>query len=159
MTTLALILLVIAAIFIVQSIKVVPQQHAWVVERLGKYNGTLTPGLSFLMPFIDRVAYKHLLKEVPLDIASQVCITRDNTQLQVDGIHRRYDAHPSGFGPYEQARLARQTGGVFFLLPSPEANLWRRDDRIYDADAMRPYLPNLAARGDYAAEALLQDRW
>ena len=86
MTTFALILLVVAAIFVVQSIKVVPQQHAWVVERLGKYNGTLTPGLSFLMPFIDRVAYKHLLKEVPLDIASQVCITRDNTQLQVDGI-------------------------------------------------------------------------
>ncbi len=86
MTTFALILLVVAAIFVIQSIKVVPQQHAWVVERLGKYNGTLTPGLSFLMPFIDRVAYKHLLKEVPLDIASQVCITRDNTQLQVDGI-------------------------------------------------------------------------
>lgn len=73
-------------------------------------------------------------------------------QLQIDGIHRRYDAHPSGFGPYEQARLARQTGGVFFLLPSPEANLWRRDDRVYDADAMRPYLPDLSARGDYAAE-------
>jgi regulator of protease activity HflC (stomatin/prohibitin superfamily) len=82
----AIVLFVIAVIFITQSIKVVPQQHAWVVERLGKYNGTLTPGLSFLMPFIDKVAYKHLLKEVPLDIASQVCITRDNTQLQVDGI-------------------------------------------------------------------------
>jgi regulator of protease activity HflC (stomatin/prohibitin superfamily) len=82
----AVILFVIAVIFITQSVKVVPQQHAWVVERLGKYNGTLTPGLNFLMPFIDRVAYKHLLKEVPLDIASQVCITRDNTQLQVDGI-------------------------------------------------------------------------
>ena len=82
----AIILFVIAAIFITQSIKVVPQQHAWVVERLGKYTGTLTPGLNFLMPFIDKVAYKHLLKEVPLDIASQVCITRDNTQLQVDGI-------------------------------------------------------------------------
>lgn len=82
----AVILFVIAVIFITQSIKVVPQQHAWVVERLGKYNGTLTPGLNFLMPFIDKVAYKHLLKEVPLDIASQVCITRDNTQLQVDGI-------------------------------------------------------------------------
>jgi regulator of protease activity HflC (stomatin/prohibitin superfamily) len=68
------------------SIKVVPQQHAWVVERLGKYNGTLTPGLNVLMPFIDKVAYKHILKEVPLDIPSQVCITRDNTQLQVDGI-------------------------------------------------------------------------
>jgi regulator of protease activity HflC (stomatin/prohibitin superfamily) len=82
----AIILFVIAAVFITQSVKVVPQQHAWVVERLGKYNGTLTPGLSFLMPFIDKVAYKHVLKEIPLDIASQVCITRDNTQLQVDGI-------------------------------------------------------------------------
>ena len=82
----AVILLLIVAVFITQSVKVVPQQHAWVVERLGKYNGTLTPGLSFLMPFIDKVAYKHVLKEIPLDIASQVCITRDNTQLQVDGI-------------------------------------------------------------------------
>ena len=80
------ILLIIAVIFVFKSVKVVPQQHAWVIERLGKYNGTLTPGLSFLMPFVDRVAYKHLLKEVPLDIPSQVCITRDNTQLQVDGI-------------------------------------------------------------------------
>lgn len=81
-----IILLIIAVIFITQSIKVVPQQHAWVVERLGKYNGTLLPGLNFLVPFVDKVAYKHLLKEVPLDIPSQVCITRDNTQLQVDGI-------------------------------------------------------------------------
>ena len=82
----AIVLFVIAVIFVTQSVKVVPQQHAWVVERLGKYNGTLTPGLNFLVPFVDKVAYKHLLKEVPLDIASQVCITRDNTQLQVDGI-------------------------------------------------------------------------
>ncbi|MGC3966737.1 MAG: vWA domain-containing protein [Pirellulales bacterium] len=73
-------------------------------------------------------------------------------QLQVDGVHRRHDAHPSGFGPYEQSRLARQTGGVFFLLPSPESNLVRRDDRRYDPDAMRPYLPDLSARTDYAAE-------
>ncbi len=82
----AIVLFVIAAIFIVQSVKVVPQQNAWVVERLGKYNATLTPGLSLLVPFIDRVAYKHSLKEIPLDVPSQVCITRDNTQLQVDGI-------------------------------------------------------------------------
>ena len=86
MEIIAVILFVIAVIFITQSVKVVPQQHAWVVERLGKYSGTLTPGLSFLIPFLDKVAYKHLLKEVPLDIPSQVCITRDNTQLQVDGI-------------------------------------------------------------------------
>ncbi|MEI6617865.1 MAG: stomatin-like protein [Betaproteobacteria bacterium] len=82
----AVVVLLIAVIFITQSIKVVPQQHAWVIERLGKYQGTLTPGLNFLVPFIDRVAYRHVLKEIPLDIASQVCITRDNTQLQVDGI-------------------------------------------------------------------------
>ncbi|ABM37331.1 MULTISPECIES: SPFH domain-containing protein [Polaromonas] len=82
----ALVILVLAGIFIVQSIKVVPQQNAWVVERLGKYLGTLTPGLNLLIPFVDRVAYKHSLKEIPLDVPSQVCITRDNTQLQVDGI-------------------------------------------------------------------------
>ncbi|MDP3311688.1 MAG: paraslipin, partial [Polaromonas sp.] len=82
----ALVILVIAVIFIARSIKVVPQQNSWVVERLGKYNASLTPGLNFLIPFIDRVAYKHSLKEIPLDVPSQVCITRDNTQLQVDGI-------------------------------------------------------------------------
>jgi len=82
----ALILAVIAVIFIVQTFKIVPQQNAWVVERLGKYDRTLTPGLKFVVPFVERVAYKHSLKEVPLDVPSQVCITRDNTQLQVDGI-------------------------------------------------------------------------
>ncbi|MDI3510077.1 SPFH domain-containing protein [Hydrogenophaga sp.] len=82
----AVLLFVIAAIFIVRSIKVVPQQNAWVVERLGKYHATLSPGLNFLVPFIDKVAYKHSLKEIPLDVPSQVCITKDNTQLQVDGI-------------------------------------------------------------------------
>jgi regulator of protease activity HflC (stomatin/prohibitin superfamily) len=82
----ASVLVLIAIVFIVSSIKVVPQQNAWVVERLGKYNRTLGPGLSVLIPFIDRVAYKHLLKEIPLDVPSQVCITKDNTQLQVDGI-------------------------------------------------------------------------
>ncbi len=82
----ALVVAIIAVIFVVQTLKIVPQQHAWVVERLGKYDRTLTPGLSFVVPFIERVAYKHSLKEVPLDVPSQVCITKDNTQLQVDGI-------------------------------------------------------------------------
>jgi regulator of protease activity HflC (stomatin/prohibitin superfamily) len=82
----ALIIAVIAAIFVFQTFKIVPQQNAWVVERLGKYDRTLTPGLKFVVPFIERVAYKHSLKEVPLDVPSQVCITKDNTQLQVDGI-------------------------------------------------------------------------
>jgi regulator of protease activity HflC (stomatin/prohibitin superfamily) len=82
----AIVLFIVAVIFITQSVKVVPQQHAWIRERLGKYAGTLTPGLNFIVPFVDRIAYKHSLKEIPLDVPSQVCITRDNTQLQVDGI-------------------------------------------------------------------------
>jgi regulator of protease activity HflC (stomatin/prohibitin superfamily) len=82
----AIVLLVIAVVFVMQSVKVVPQQSAWVLERLGKYHGTLTAGLNVVLPFVDKVAYKHSLKEVPLDVPSQVCITRDNTQLQVDGI-------------------------------------------------------------------------
>jgi regulator of protease activity HflC (stomatin/prohibitin superfamily) len=82
----AIVLLIIAVVFVIQSVKVVPQQSAWVLERLGKYHCTLTAGLNIVLPFVDKVAYKHSLKEVPLDVPSQVCITRDNTQLQVDGI-------------------------------------------------------------------------
>lgn len=73
-------------------------------------------------------------------------------QLQIDGLHRRWDAHASGFGPYEQTRMARQTGGLFFMLPNPEANLVGRDNRKYTLEAMRPYLPDLSARADYLAE-------
>jgi regulator of protease activity HflC (stomatin/prohibitin superfamily) len=84
--TVALVILIIALVFVIKTINVVPQQHAWVVERLGKYHATLAPGLNIVVPFIDRIAYKHSLKEIPLDVPPQVCITRDNTQLQVDGI-------------------------------------------------------------------------
>src|SRR3954467_6813023 len=82
----SIVIAVVAAIFIVQTFKIVPQQNAWVVERLGKYDRTLSPGLAVGTPFPQRVPYNHSLKEVPLDGPSQVCITRDNTQLQVDGI-------------------------------------------------------------------------
>ncbi len=85
----AIVMLVVLALvitFIVKSVTIVPQQHAWVVERLGKFHATLGPGLKIVIPFIDRIAYKHSLKEIPLDTPSQVCITRDNTQLSVDGV-------------------------------------------------------------------------
>jgi regulator of protease activity HflC (stomatin/prohibitin superfamily) len=82
----AIALVIISAIFVIKSIKVVPQQNAWVRERLGKYAGTLTPGLNFLVPFVDKVAYRHSLKEIALDVPEQICITRDNTQLRVDGV-------------------------------------------------------------------------
>lgn len=84
--TVTLVILILAIVFVLKTVNVVPQQHAWVVERLGKYHSTLAPGLNIVIPFIDRVAYKHLLKEIPLDVPPQVCITKDNTQLQVDGI-------------------------------------------------------------------------
>jgi regulator of protease activity HflC (stomatin/prohibitin superfamily) len=76
----------VAIVFVSRAFKIVPQQHAYVVERLGKYDRTLVPGLHVVVPFIDRLAYKHVLKEIPLDVPSQVCITKDNTQLTVDGI-------------------------------------------------------------------------
>lgn len=86
-STLVLIALVVLAVLIViKAIAIVPQQHAWVVERLGKFDRVLSPGAGFVVPFIEKVAYKHSLKEIPLDVPSQVCITRDNTQLQVDGV-------------------------------------------------------------------------
>ena len=85
----AIVMLVVLALvitFIIKSVTIVPQQHAWVVERLGKFHATLGPGLKIVIPFIDRIAYKHSLKEIPLDTPSQVCITKDNTQLSVDGV-------------------------------------------------------------------------
>ena len=84
--TFPIFILAIAVMFVLQAVKVVPQQSAWVLERFGKYNRTLLPGLNIIIPFIDRVAYRHSLKEIPMDVPSQVCITRDNTQLQVDGV-------------------------------------------------------------------------
>jgi regulator of protease activity HflC (stomatin/prohibitin superfamily) len=84
--TVATFLIAMIVVVIIEGIRVVPQQNAWVVERLGKFHETLLPGLNLIVPFIDRVAYRHSLKEVPLDVPEQVCITKDNTQLAVDGI-------------------------------------------------------------------------
>jgi regulator of protease activity HflC (stomatin/prohibitin superfamily) len=76
----------VALVVIVRAIRVVPQQRAWVVERLGRFHVILEPGLNFVVPFVDRIAYRHDLREIPLDVPPQICITKDNTQLQVDGI-------------------------------------------------------------------------
>src|SRR5580765_487941 len=72
--------------FVIEGVRIVPQQSAWVVERLGRFHSVLEPGLNLIIPFLDRVGYVHSLKEVPLDVPEQVCITKDNTQLAVDGI-------------------------------------------------------------------------
>ena len=81
-----LVLFIVALIVVVKAIRVVPQQRAWIVERLGRFHALLQPGLNFVVPFVDRIAYRHDLREIPLDVPPQICITKDNTQLQVDGI-------------------------------------------------------------------------
>jgi len=84
--TIPFAIVALVAVFVIEGVRVVPQQNAWVVERLGKFHQVLEPGLNIIIPFLDRVAYRHSLKEVPLDVAEQVCITKDNTQLAVDGL-------------------------------------------------------------------------
>ena len=86
-----------------KGIKIVPQQQAWVVERLGKYDRTLEPGLNFLIPYIERVAYRHSLKEMAVDVPEQAAITRDNVTLVMDGILyvRIVDAVAASYGVNE----------------------------------------------------------
>lgn len=110
-----IVLLIFAFIFVVLTIRVVPQQQANIVERLGKYHRTIEAGLHFTIPFIDRVAYKTDLKETVLDIPAQVCITRDNVQVTVDGVifYRVIDPKSASYGvnSYEMAviQLAQTT--------------------------------------------------
>ena len=80
------LVIALAVVFVIEGVRIVPQQSAWVVERLGKFHGTLEPGLNLIIPVMDQVRYVHSLKEVPLDVPEQVCITKDNTQLAVDGV-------------------------------------------------------------------------
>lgn len=73
-------------LIVLMGVRIVPQQSASVVERLGRFNGVLTPGLNVIIPFIDKIAYRHTLKEVAVDIPEQVCVTKDNVQVAVDGV-------------------------------------------------------------------------
>ena len=80
------VLVLLAIIVVVKTAKVVPQQNAYIVENLGKYSRTLTAGFHILVPFLDRIAYRHTLKEQAIDVAEQICITSDNVQVGVDGV-------------------------------------------------------------------------
>lgn len=81
-----IVLLVLVVLAILMTVKVVPQQTAYVVERLGKFYAVLQPGINFIIPFFDRVAYKFTLKESAIDIPEQICITNDNVQVRMDGV-------------------------------------------------------------------------
>src|SRR5262245_10239138 len=89
MTGALVVMLVLAGLVVVviaRTAVVVPQQSAYVVERLGKYRGTLQAGFHILIPFIDTIRYRHSLKETAVDIPEQICITKDNVQVHVDGL-------------------------------------------------------------------------
>lgn len=81
-----ILIIIFAAVLIIRSVRIVPQQHTWVIERLGKFHGALGSGLQIIVPFFDRVAYQYDMREIPMDVPEQVCITRDNTRLSVDGV-------------------------------------------------------------------------
>ncbi len=85
-TIIAIVIAVFLVIVISKLVRVVPQKEAFVVERLGKYSKTLVAGFHILVPFLDKVAYKHSLKEVAMDVPSQSCITKDNIMIEVDGV-------------------------------------------------------------------------
>ena len=93
-------LALIAVIVVARTATVVPQQSAFVIENLGKYSRTLQAGFHILVPFVERVAYRHSLKEQALDVAEQICITRDNVQVAVDAVlyMQVLDPHLASYG-------------------------------------------------------------
>ncbi len=95
-----IVVALLAVIFIAKGVCIVPQQSAYVVERLGKFDRVLNAGISYIIPFIDRKAYVHTLKEQAMDIPEQICITRDNVQVGVDGVIfiQVFDPHMASYG-------------------------------------------------------------
>jgi regulator of protease activity HflC (stomatin/prohibitin superfamily) len=86
MSIIGLLILIWAAFTILRAVRIVPQQQAWIIERLGRYHATLGSGMNLVMPLLDRVAYRFDMREIPMDVPEQVCITKDNTRLSVDGV-------------------------------------------------------------------------
>src|ERR1700749_513912 len=95
-----ILIAVVVVVVLLKTATVVPQQMAYVVEYLGKYSRTLQAGFHILIPFVEKIAYKHNLKEIAIDIAEQICITRDNVQVGVDGVlyMQVMDPHLASYG-------------------------------------------------------------
>ena len=108
-------IVVLVVITLIKTARIVPQRQAFVIERLGKYNRTLSAGFHILVPFIDRVAYKHSLKEVAVDVPPQMCITKDNIAIEIDGVlyMQVLDAKKASYGienyHFASAQLAQTT--------------------------------------------------
>ncbi|RWU12179.1 paraslipin [Pseudidiomarina gelatinasegens] len=114
-TVLALGFAIAVIIIVLKSARIVPQRSNYVIERLGKYNRTLDSGFHFLIPFIDKVAYQHTLKEEVIDVERQACVTRDNIQVGINGVLyiQVVDAHKASYGinnyRYAASQLAQTT--------------------------------------------------
>lgn len=108
-------LVVLVVVTLIKTARIVPQRQAFVIERLGKYSRTLSAGFHILVPFIDRVAYKHSLKEVAVDVPPQMCITKDNIAIEIDGVlyMQVLDAKKASYGienyHFASAQLAQTT--------------------------------------------------
>lgn len=111
----AVIIIVFIVVAVAKTMRIVPQRSAFIVERLGKYQKTLEAGMHILFPFIDRVAYKHTLKEQAIDVPPQMCITKDNISVEVDGIlyMQVMDAKNASYGinnyAFASSQLAQTT--------------------------------------------------
>lgn len=109
------VIAIVAIITLIKTFVIVPQENAWVIENLGKYKKTLGPGLHIVIPVIQKVAYKHTLKEEVIDVPPQICITKDNVQLKIDGILylKVMDPNKASYGidnyRYATAQLAQTT--------------------------------------------------
>lgn len=100
-------LAILALLVFLSTIKIVPQRSAYIVERFGKYKGTLMAGFHVIIPFVDKIAYKHVLKEQVMDVPAQICITKDNISVEVDGVMylQIMDAQKASYG-IDNYRLA-----------------------------------------------------
>ena len=139
----------VAIVILLKTAIVVPQQNGFVVERLGKYSRTMNAGFHILFPFIERVAYKHTLKEQAIDIDEQICITRDNVQVGVDGVLYMQVLDPS------RASYA----SLYHIAGPAPVNLW---DTI--ADLLRrlghePPVRRLSTRKAMRAANFLEVGW
>ncbi|MBL4710243.1 MAG: paraslipin [Flavobacteriales bacterium] len=107
--------LVVAFFLFLSTVKIVPQRSAYVIERFGKYRTTLLAGFHIIIPFVDKVAYKHTLKEQVIDVSAQICITHDNISVEVDGVLylQVMDAKKASYGidnyPFASIQLAQTT--------------------------------------------------
>lgn len=111
----AIIFLVVLFFLFISTIKIVPQRSAFIIERFGKYRTTLLAGFHVIIPFVDKVAYKHTLKEQVIDVSAQTCITKDNISVEVDGVLylKVMDAQKASYGvddyPFASIQLAQTT--------------------------------------------------